>query len=55
MYKVVEGHVPAINKDNYRGKGGQYGLVGSMIMSIRISLKTILLIIQSVTNQFLLN
>ena len=55
MYKVVEGHVPAINKDDYiqpRGKGGQYGLLGSRITSIRILLKTTLLITPSVTNQF---
>ena len=37
---------------NHRGKGGQYGLLGSRITSIRTLLKTILLIIKSVTNQF---
>ena len=37
---------------NQRGKGGQYGLLVSRITSIRILLKTTLLITPSVTNQF---
>ena len=39
-------------RSNHRGKGGQYGLLGSRIDSIRILLKTTLLITLSFTNQF---
>ena len=51
MYKVVEGHELAIASNN-RDKGGQYGLLNTPIMRIKILLKTILPITQNATNQY---